>query len=46
MGWPIVWLVFFTEQIEETNRAKYKVTYNDPHTQVVVEPIFIEMGSV
>jgi len=44
MGWSVVWLVFFTEQIDEKNRAKYEVTYQDPHTQVVVEPIFIELG--
>jgi len=46
MGWPITWLVFFTEQIDDKNRAKYQVTYRDPQTQVVVEPIFIELGSV
>jgi len=44
MGWPIVWLVFFTEQIDEKNRAKYEVTYHDPQTQVIVEPIFIQTG--
>ena len=46
MGWPLVWLVFFTEQIDEQNRAKYEVTYHDPQTQVVVEPLFIETGSI
>ncbi|MEM7131755.1 MAG: AAA-like domain-containing protein [Chloroflexota bacterium] len=46
MGWPLAWLVFFTEQIDEKNRAKYQVTYRDPQTRVVVEPIFIELGPV
>ncbi|MEM7535509.1 MAG: AAA-like domain-containing protein [Chloroflexota bacterium] len=45
MGWPLTWLVFFTEQIDEPNRAKYQVTYRDPQTHVVVEPIFIELGT-
>ncbi|MEM7132033.1 MAG: hypothetical protein AAF702_37330 [Chloroflexota bacterium] len=44
MGWPLAWLVFFTEQIDEQNRAKYQVSYQDPQTGVVVEPIFIALG--
>ena len=44
MGWPVVLLVFFTDQIDEKNRAKYEVTYHDPQTQVIVEPIFIQTG--
>ena len=46
MGWPLTWLVFFAEQIDDVNRAKYQVTYRDPQTGVVVEPIFIELGSI
>ena len=44
MGWPIVWLVFFTEQIDEKNRAKYEVTYRDEERNVVVEPVFVQTG--
>lgn len=45
MGWPLAWLVFFTEQIDEKNRVKYQVTYRDPQRGAVVEPIFIALGS-
>jgi len=44
MGWSVVWLVFFTEQIDDVNRAKYEATHRDPQTQIVVEPIFIQTG--
>ena len=44
MGWSTVWLVFFTEQIDEKNRAKYEVIYQDASTGVVVEIVFIQTG--
>jgi len=44
MSWPIVWLAFFTEQIDDKNRAKYEVTYHDDERDVVVEPVFIQTG--
>ena len=44
MRWPIVWLVFFTEQIDEKNRAKSEVTYQDKERNVVVEPVLVQTG--
>ncbi|MEM7535262.1 MAG: hypothetical protein AAF639_24005 [Chloroflexota bacterium] len=39
-----VWLVFFTEQINDTNRAKYEVIHRDDETGVTVEIVFIQTG--
>ncbi|MEM7532310.1 MAG: AAA-like domain-containing protein [Chloroflexota bacterium] len=44
MGWATVWLAFFTEQIDEKNRARYEVLYQDASTGVVVEIVFIQTG--
>ncbi|MEM7533797.1 MAG: AAA-like domain-containing protein [Chloroflexota bacterium] len=44
MGWATVWLVFFTEQIDDKNREKYEVIHQDADTGVVVEIVFIQTG--
>ncbi|MEM7534928.1 MAG: AAA-like domain-containing protein [Chloroflexota bacterium] len=44
MGWATVWLVFFTEQIDDKNRAKYEVIYRDDERDVVVEIVFVQTG--
>ena len=44
MRWTTVWLVFFTEQIDDKNREKYEVTHRDDERGVVVETIFVQTG--
>ncbi|MEM7532951.1 MAG: AAA-like domain-containing protein [Chloroflexota bacterium] len=44
MGWSVAWLVFFTEQIDDKNRAKYEVTYHDEERNVTIEIVFVQTG--
>ena len=37
-----IWLVFFVETVDETNRSKYEVDYLDPTIGVSVRPIFVQ----
>ena len=45
MGWSTVWLVFFTEQIDDKHRKRYEAFYRDDEAGVEVVPIFIETGA-
>jgi alpha-galactosidase len=38
-------LVFFVEYIDETNRNKYEVVYQDQDTHVLVTPVFVATGA-
>jgi hypothetical protein len=38
-------LAFFVETIDETNRAKYEVVYEDKATGVTVRPVFVVTGA-
>ena len=35
---------FFVEKIDEANRARYEVAYDDVDTKVTVQPVFVEIG--
>ena len=37
-------LAFFVEYVDETNRARYEVAYEDEETGVTVRPVFVETG--
>ncbi len=39
-----VWLALFVEAVDETNRQKYEVVYEDKETGVTVTPVFVETG--
>lgn len=40
-----IWLVFFVEAVNDENRKKYEITYQDEKTGVVVHPVLLVIGS-
>ncbi|MDM8527315.1 AAA-like domain-containing protein [Anaerolineales bacterium HSG24] len=45
LGVNEITLGFFVETIDETNRKKYEVVYQDTTTGVTVKPVFVVIGS-
>lgn len=45
LGLAEITLAFFVEMIDESNRQKYETPYQSPNAQVVVQPIFVVIGS-
>jgi len=45
LGLEEITLAFFVETIDETNRAKYEVVYEDEETGVTVMVVFVETGT-
>ncbi|MDM8528620.1 AAA-like domain-containing protein [Anaerolineales bacterium HSG24] len=45
LGVNEITLGFFVESIDETNRKKYEVDYQDATTGVTVKPVFVVIGS-
>ncbi len=39
-----IWLIFFVEAVDETNREKYEVAYVDAEAEVTVRPVFVATG--
>ncbi len=39
-------LALFVEQVDDTNRQKYEVVYQDEETGVTVIPVFVETGGI
>jgi hypothetical protein len=44
LGMKEMTLVFFVEAIDEENRARYEVVYEDEETGVTVRPVFVATG--
>ena len=44
LGLNEITLAFFVEYVDETNRARYEVAYEDEETGVTVRPVFVETG--
>ncbi len=44
LGLEQMWLIFFVEYVDETNRTKYEVQYEDADTGVTVTPVFVATG--
>jgi len=40
-----IWLVLFVAYVDEVNRQKYEVLYEDAQSGVTVRPVFVETGS-
>jgi hypothetical protein len=38
-------LIFFVEYIDDENRKKYEIDFDDPETSVKVMPVFVETGN-
>ncbi|MDM8521213.1 hypothetical protein QUF64_14300, partial [Anaerolineales bacterium HSG6] len=45
LGVNEITLGFFVEAINEANRKKYEVVYQDATTGVTVKPVFVVIGS-
>ncbi|GAK56009.1 hypothetical protein U27_02970 [Candidatus Vecturithrix granuli] len=43
LGLTEITLVFFVESIDDANRAKYEVVYQDKKTGVTVHPFFVQI---
>lgn len=44
LGLPEIWLVFFVELVDDENRKKFEVTYQDEETGVTVHPLLVITG--
>jgi hypothetical protein len=44
LGLTEMTLAFFVEAVDETNRARYEVVYEDEETGVTVTPVFVATG--
>ncbi len=42
LGLDEITLVFFVEQVDDANRAKYEAIYQDEQSGVTVKPVFVQ----